>query len=247
MIRIALSQLLCLVRSIKAITWDVGGTLLTPWPSVGHVYAEVAAEHGFTGADPEMLNRQFAEAWKARQHFDHTRAAWADLVRKTFYGLDAAKNQEISFFDAVYERFTRASAWRLFDDVVPTLQALRENGLQMAVVSNWDERLHPLLAELNLTRFFEVVCVSLEVGHHKPAPQIFLSAVAAMGLKPEECLHIGDTQKEDTVGASAAGLPSLLIKRTAKDGPQAGEIRSLLDLPPLLEKGIVPRANDKLN
>ena len=30
---------------IQAVTFDVGGTLIRPWPSVGHVYAEVAARH----------------------------------------------------------------------------------------------------------------------------------------------------------------------------------------------------------
>jgi len=67
-----------------------------------------------------------------------------------------------------------------------------------------------------------------------------------MGLKPEECLHIGDTQTEDAAGAAAAGLPSLLIKRTAGGELQAGEIHSLLDLPPLLEKGMIPKTTDKL-
>jgi phosphoglycolate phosphatase-like HAD superfamily hydrolase len=49
-------------KPIQAVTFDVGGTLIDPWPSVGHVYAAVAAEHGLTGVDPESLNVRFAAA-----------------------------------------------------------------------------------------------------------------------------------------------------------------------------------------
>ena len=72
---------------ICAVTFDVGGTLIEPWPSVGHVYAEVAARHGVNHADPAVLNRQFTAAWRGRKNFNYTRTDWADLVDQTFVGL----------------------------------------------------------------------------------------------------------------------------------------------------------------
>src|ERR1700704_702865 len=72
---------------IQAVTFDVGGTLIKPWPSVGHVYAEVAARHGLEAASPEQLNRQFAEAWREFKNFNHGREEWAVLVDRTFAGV----------------------------------------------------------------------------------------------------------------------------------------------------------------
>src|SRR5437773_3154259 len=72
---------------LRAVTFDVGGTLIEPWPSVGEVYAAVAAPFGLAGVAPEALNRQFAQAWTAREHFDYSRHAWQELVRQTFAGL----------------------------------------------------------------------------------------------------------------------------------------------------------------
>ena len=46
------------METVEAITLDVGGTLIEPWPSVGHIYAEVAARHGVQ-AEPEELTRRF--------------------------------------------------------------------------------------------------------------------------------------------------------------------------------------------
>jgi len=72
---------------IQAVTLDVGGTLIEPWPSVGHVYSEVAARHGVKNLSPEMLSRNFAAAWRSRTNFRHTREDWADLVDQAFDGL----------------------------------------------------------------------------------------------------------------------------------------------------------------
>src|SRR5262249_14898165 len=93
---------------ITAVTFDVGGTLIEPWPSVGHVYAEAAARWGVTEATPESLNQGFAAAWQARQLFDHSRAAWRRLVNETFAVAGAAKPPD-ACFDEIYHRFTQAS------------------------------------------------------------------------------------------------------------------------------------------
>src|ERR1041385_8799653 len=71
---------------LKAVSFDVGGTLIDPWPSVGHVYAAVAAESGLPAYDPAVLTAQFVAAWRAKATFDSSRAAWASLVVSTFGG-----------------------------------------------------------------------------------------------------------------------------------------------------------------
>ncbi|MAU91119.1 MAG: HAD family hydrolase, partial [Gammaproteobacteria bacterium TMED182] len=74
------------METVEAITLDVGGTLIEPWPSVGHVYAEVAARHGVQ-AEPEELTRRFVQAWQAQDAFQYTRDDWAAVVDATFEGL----------------------------------------------------------------------------------------------------------------------------------------------------------------
>jgi|SRR5919108_2756681 putative hydrolase of the HAD superfamily len=198
---------------IDALTFDIGGTLIAPHPSVGHVYAEVAARHGVTNLSPERLNRQFAAAWRARTDFNHTREDWAALVDDTFAGLVRPPPSQ-SFFPVIYERFADAAAWKIYDDVLPTLDALASKGIPMAVVSNWDERLRPLLEELRLESYFEAIVVSCEVAFPKPSPVIFQHATQKLGLPPGSILHIGDSWSEDYEGAKAAGLQALLLDRS---------------------------------
>jgi dihydrofolate synthase/folylpolyglutamate synthase len=196
---------------IRAVTFDIGGTLIEPWPSVGHVYAEVAARHGLAIA-PEALNRQFAAAWKRKKNFGHGMSDWSNLVDETFAGLIADAPSQ-TFFGELYDQFARKEAWRIFDDAVPTLQELRRRGVKLAAVSNWDERLRPLLRALDLDRYFDTIVVSAEVGCAKPGAEIFRVAAGRLGLPPGRILHVGDSQVEDYEGAIAAGFQALLVQR----------------------------------
>ena len=197
--------------SIRAVTLDVGGTLIEPWPSVGHVYAEVASRHGLA-VSPEVLNRQFVSAWKAKKDFFHTRSGWSDLVDQTFAGL-AETPPSRTFFAALYEAFAAPSAWRIFVDVLPCLEELRRRRLKLGAISNWDERLRPLLQKLQLDVWFDAIVISVEAGRSKPDAAIFQRAAGQLEVDPASILHIGDSGWEDMEGARAAGFQSLLIRR----------------------------------
>ena len=220
-------------RRITAITFDVGGTLIEPWPSVGHVYAEAAARWDIAGAEPEALNHGFAAAWKARKPFDHSRADWQRLVNKTFAAAGAARPSD-ACFDAIFRRFAQASAWRVFDDAKPALEALAARGLRLGVVSNWDERLRPLLDDLGLAKHFHTLIISCETGCTKPDRPIFLRAAAELGCEPAAMLHVGDSAHEDAEGARAAGFEATLINRS--------QHRGLPLLPPMEERAGERRA-----
>ena len=202
---------------IRAVTFDVGGTLIEPYPSVGHVYAKVAARHGLSLL-PDVLNRRFAAAWRARKNFAHARSGWSELVDATFAGLTEIPPSR-TFFAELYDEFTFPRAWRIYDDVVPALQFLRGRGLKLGIISNWDERLRPLLRILELDVWFDAIGISVEIGQSKPNPAVFQRVAAALGVEPPSILHIGDSRVEDLEAARAAGFRALLIRRAEPSVP----------------------------
>jgi putative hydrolase of the HAD superfamily len=214
---------------IAAVTFDVGGTLIEPWPSVGHVYAEAAARHGLVDISPEVLNARFKDAWRAATNFDYTKGSWENLVNETFQGL-APLDAQRAFFPELYEQFAQEKVWRIFDDVRPTLERLAASGVRLAVISNWDERLRGLLRRLNLN-LFETLAISCEVGFPKPSPAIFNHAARELDLWPGAILHVGDSLELDVAGARGAGFRALHLQRG--NGALAGDsaIRSLVELP----------------
>lgn len=198
--------------AIQAVSFDVGGTLIQVWPSVGHVYAQVAGEHGWPGLSAEILNRRFAAAWKAQPLVTYSREEWAALVDAAFDGLITAQPSR-TFFPSLYERFNQPGSWRIYDDVVPTLERLKSRGLRLAVISNWDERLRHLLGRLGLDSHFDEIVISCEAGDCKPSARIFEAAAARLQLPPAAILHVGDSLEMDARGARAAGLAALHLRR----------------------------------
>ncbi len=222
----ATQQAACL--PIGAVTFDVGGTLIEVWPSVGRVYAEVAARYGIRGLAAGSLDRRFSAAWRAAKSFGYSRSDWAALVDSTFRGLtDRPPSQ--TFFAELYDRFAAPETWRIYEDVIRTLETLAARGLKLGVISNWDQRLRPLLQKLKLAGFFESIVVSCEVGFSKPSRGIFEHAVRKLGLAPGAVLHVGDSHLMDVRGARAAGLLSFLLCRTGS-AAKPGRIKSLHEL-----------------
>jgi putative hydrolase of the HAD superfamily len=210
---------------IRAVTFDVGGTLIEPWPSVGEIYSRAAAQAGAGVLDPAIIGRQFSAAWKRRINFAYSRQEWARLIEECFSGL-IPPGQAASFFPELYDQFGRAECWRIFDDAVPALDDLARAGVRLGIISNWDERLRPLLACTGLNRFFETIVISCEAGCCKPAPAIFGQAAARLGFPPNEILHVGDTPSTDVAGARNAGFAAVELRRGA-DASDPGVINSL--------------------
>jgi putative hydrolase of the HAD superfamily len=215
---------------IRAVTFDVGHTLIEPRDSVGNIYAEIAARHGRPGLAPAELDRRFLTVLQARGGAVNTRTDWEEIVDDTFAGL-ISPLPSATFFPELFERFARASEWRIYDDVLPTLEALARRGVRLGIISNWDDRLRPLLAALNLASHFEVAMISAEFGCSKPAREIFDSMAHLLGLPPAEILHVGDSWSADVAGARAAGFQACQIARNAPaDSDRVGSLVDLVDL-----------------
>ena len=214
--------------AIQAVTFDVGGTLLTPSPSVGEIYARIANRNGAPRIPADTLEERFQKAWRRVRPFQHHREDWERLVDEVFAGLVPQPPSQ-SFFDPLYREFGQPSAWRLFEDVLPTLESLAGQGLDLAIVSNWDDRLRPLLEDLRLDRYFNCIVISSEVGFMKPSAVIFEETLRRLGTPASAVLHVGDALTEDFSGATAAGLQALHLRRDAPSHDL--QIQSLAEIP----------------
>jgi putative hydrolase of the HAD superfamily len=232
----------------RAVFFDAGHTLLYAYPSLGSIYEEVTASLG-AQVSPERFLEAFVPAYRegirslggevpANDAGDHR--LWREITRRIHDRIpEMAKVDFEAWFLALYRRFGEARSWRCYDDVAPLLGRLRERGLGIGVISNWDTRLRGILKGLGLDRFVDVLLVSSEVGVRKPDPRIFRMALERTGVRAEEAVHVGDLAEEDAEGARRAGLGAVLIDRDARISdreppPGVRVIRSLRELPELL-------------
>ena len=200
---------------IKVVLFDVGGTLIHAHPSVGGIYSKVAARHGVQ-APAEILNERFEQAWGPAKKLGSSieKGWWRGLVQKVFEPYTIPDGE--TFFDDLYDSFREPESWEIYPDVISTLDQLKEKGVRLAIASNWDERLPPLLDALDLARHFEKKFISFDVGVAKPDRRFFQRALDDMRSDPIETAHVGDDPEEDIKGAESAGIRAYLINRKRK-------------------------------
>jgi putative hydrolase of the HAD superfamily len=105
---------------------------------------------------------------------------------------------------------------RLYDDTVPFLTSLRSQGILIAIVSNCSETTRPLLEHLGVIPLADAVILSCEVGSAKPAPDIYVTALADLGVAAADAVFIDDNHSF-CVGAEAVGVRPIQIARPDVD------------------------------
>ncbi|HSD10396.1 MAG TPA: HAD family hydrolase, partial [Candidatus Binatia bacterium] len=136
----------------RAVLFDAVGTLFDVAEPVGETYARFAESEGVS-AEPRALDDAFRAAFAGSTPlaFPHAPAAelpslerawWRRLVYDAFARarIDAPPAALDRAFAGVFEHYATAAAWRVYPDVKPVLHSLRERGLRLAVVSNFDTR-----------------------------------------------------------------------------------------------------------
>lgn len=211
----------------SAVLLDVGDTLVRANPSWRDVYASVFGPHGIDATASEF-EAAFRAAWKEWEHegpFEATEeASFQRLMAldRLVFGRLGYPDLPESFFRDVDLAFRQRSAFYVFPDVFPALDALQAAGLRLAVVSNWGWAAPELLQTLELARHFEVLSISARVGFQKPHPAIFEHTLELLGIGPGDAVHVGDDPTADIMGARRAGIEPILIDRHGRAHPPIG-------------------------
>jgi putative hydrolase of the HAD superfamily len=203
------------VADKQAIFLDALGTLVElepPW--VG-----LRAALGEGVPDDRLVDAVRAEMAYYKAHSDEGRdaASLADLRERCA----ALLSRELEV-DVDAATLVDAIRFDPYPDAVPALRRLREQGLRLICVSNWDCSLPAVLERCGLMAHLDGAISSAEAGARKPDPAIFAAALELAGCGPEAALHVGDTAEEDVEGARAAGIEALLLDREG-----GGDIGSL--------------------
>ncbi len=203
----------------RVIFLDAAGTLFELRESVGAGYARLALPFR-PHLDPGAADAAFRAAWKSMPPPHPSTAAdperdwWRRLVRQVLSLLESPlpEAEFQAYFEQLWTHYGEADTWELFPEVPGVLEALSSR-YRLAIISNFDQRLYPVLDGLGIRPFFESVTLSAEVRASKPAPEIFAHALEQMDCQPGEALHVGDDRKADWEGAEQAHLMAWRLQR----------------------------------
>ena len=200
---------------IRGVLFDLHSTLVDQGEA--GVWLDLALErasHASTDGDRDALVDWLDRIWEGARISDPD--SLRDLSAQDHYrvfhellangpGVDAALG------DALHA--TLLDTWHAYADTVPTLAALREAGIRIAVISNVGLDVTEVLAREGIEPFADAVVLSKDVGSVKPDVGIFAAALRALDCEPHEALMVGDSGKDD-VGGTALGMRTLILPRT---------------------------------
>jgi putative hydrolase of the HAD superfamily len=231
------------LTAVRAVVFDAVGTLLFAQPRVAEFYHLVGWQHGSLRTLDEVRSRLYAayaasESGRPDEPADslvrqptsegRERERWQQVVATVF---DDIPDSVPAIFRELWQHFAQAEHWRLAEGAAGVLDELARRGYRLAIGSNFDRRLHAVVAGHPALRACEQTFVSSEIGFPKPDERFYASAAALLGVSPAEILMVGDDWTNDIRGARAAGWQALYL---APDGgsPETGkaDLVGLVDL-----------------
>jgi len=232
---------------VRGVFFDAGETLVYPHPSFVELFAEVLWEQGHR-VDPgdlqdlvhasserfnDLMRSETALNWSTSP--ERSRTLW-DIVYRMFLGeTDIPETEHPRLVHALYERFRSVASYRLYPDVLPTLERLGKAGLTLGLISNFEDWLEQLLETLEVSPFLDVSVISGIEGVEKPDTRIFEIALERAGLDAASSVYVGDNPIFDSDPARKAGMIPVLIDRRGRHADvDVLRIASLEDLPEAL-------------
>ncbi len=153
-------------------------------------------------------------------------------------GVDVSSDKAFEIWKAV-----RRIPYRMerFDDVLPTMDLLKQQGLILGLISNMNSPASELVDNMGLSPYMDLAVTSGEVGVEKPHPPIFREALRRAGVEPAEAVHVGDQPASDIDGAAKVGIQPILIDRDGNHPhfTECPRIDTLMELPSLMSELLV--------
>jgi len=234
---------------IRTVLFDLDGTLRHNHPTYAETFFSIAARLGAPASAPDQRGalRWLHAYWARSAELMSDRARlgegsedfWINHCRLLLVALGCTPEQAYNLAPAVYQGMNDEylPQDRVFPDVLAALEALKQAGYRLAVLSNRSRPYLEQLQNLDLAGYFEGTFHTGGTGVWKPDPLAFQQALDEMGVQPAETVYVGDNYYADVIGARAAGLAPVLLD---PDGlfPEAecAVIRSIGELPELLAR-----------
>jgi HAD superfamily hydrolase (TIGR01549 family) len=209
-------------NNIKAVFFDLDGTLRHSVPSGGEVFTDYVVTLGLRVNNEARLRAlrwehlYWANSVDLRDdllaHSGETEKFWVEYSRRRLIALGASKE-----WAAEYAPKTSVHMGEFYkpesivpEDVRRTLPQLKEAGYILGVISNRDKPFHDVLQEHGIGEFFDFSMAAGEVNVWKPDPGIFEHGLQRVNLSAREVIYVGDNYYADVIGSRSAGLEPVL-------------------------------------
>lgn len=139
-----------------------------------------------------------------------------EILKDYFPDLPESEIKKMSYEkEELYRKLAKGNI-KPIDGSIDTLRLIRENGFKIALVSSTPkENIDFIFKELKLDNFFDAVVSGTDIKQGKPNPECYLIAAAKLGVKPQRCYVVEDSEHGLEAGKKA-GAKCIGITTTHK-------------------------------
>jgi putative hydrolase of the HAD superfamily len=235
------------MKNIKAILFDLDGTLRHNCPTGDQVFIKYIVELGLRFSEGDGVRAQrwehyyFANSPEIREDFEmhkDRKAFWVNFSRRRLIALGCHPEQALKLASRIsaYMAENYKPISHVPDEVFTLLSLLKGAGYILGVVSNRDDPYQEELKELKLDSYFKFSLAGGQVKSFKPDAPIFERALEMAGATAAESIYVGDNYFADIVGSRRAGLtPVLFDPNGLFPEAECAVIKSFAEFPELLK------------
>ena len=175
------------VKEVKAILFDLDGTLADSFNAWLKVYNDSLAEFGFKTITKKQFRSHFGSPieWDVKENF---RGCTVKQVEKSY-------NRNF---------FKRTSLVKLFPGAKSALKELKKKKYKIGLITGSTKAItYSLIKKFDLKKYFDLVLTMDDVKRRKPAPDVVIKACKILGVKPQNTILVGDTINDTIAGKKA--------------------------------------------
>jgi putative hydrolase of the HAD superfamily len=203
---------------VRAVIFDFYGTLAHWADPQDATYESVFAAFGYE-LPPAMANGYFS-LYNGVEHAEHSVSedAYEAWVRFRLGELARTCGVDVTDRDALVDALRDLDQHPMvaYPEAAETLALLRDAGVTVGVCSNWGWELDAYLEQVGLLGLVDGAVTSARAGARKPHPGIYASSVAALGVRPEQVVFVGDSWEPDVRGPRRMGMTSVHVWRAGE-------------------------------
>ncbi|MCX6057007.1 MAG: HAD family hydrolase [Chloroflexi bacterium] len=236
------------MKKIKAILFDLDGTLRHHIPNAGDVFVEYVRNIGLHISEEDRIR---SEHW-THHYFSYSleiqadekiyngnlRGFWQNFTKRRLVSLGIHSTQAVELADEISTYMNEFYKPEVYvpQDAYPLLEFLKKSEYVLGVVSNREEPYPEELKKIKMDCYFKFSLAGGEVNSYKPDRIIFERGLELAGTSAQETMYIGDNYFADIVGARRSGLTPVLYDPTSLfTDADCAVIKSFAELPELLK------------